>query len=225
MRRVLTLAASAGLAVWSTAAFAHFPFLHLKTEGGTPELHVYFAESAEPDDPSLLDRLAGADVWEVRGDGTTEPLTVKKGESSLETPVAKAGPAAFALQKDYGVLSRNGESFSLVYYAKTFAGPEAWEISPGERSRLDLVPRRDGEQLTLTVLWNGKPLADAEVTVQGGVDFEEGKTDAEGRFTCKTTGRELYSIRAKHVEAAAGEKDGKKFDATRHYATLTLDLK
>ena len=61
--------------------------------------------------------------------------------------------------------------------------------------------------------------------MQGGTDFEEGKTDEKGRFTCKVTGTDLYSIRAKHVEAKAGEKDGKKYDGVRHYATLTLDIK
>ncbi len=225
MKRLFIGAFTGAVAAWSATASAHFPFLHLKSENGASALHVYFAESAEPDDPILLDRLAGAEVWQVRTDGAAEPLKVTKGESSLTTPVTVAGPTAYAFFKDYGTLSRNGETFGLVYYAKTFSGPDAWSIEPGENSKLDIVPTRDGENLTLTVLWDGEPVRDAEVTVQGGLDFEEGKTREDGTFTCKVTGTDLYSIRAKHIEAAPGERDGKEYDAVRHYATLSLDIK
>jgi hypothetical protein len=217
--------AAACVAALPAAASAHFPFLVVKRDGGTEHLHVYFSDSAEPDDPDLLDRLSGADVWRVRGDGSDEPLTLSKGSDSLTTDVPAAGPAAYGFHKDYGLLSRGGETFSLVYYAKAFNGPEAWAIRPGKRNRLDVVPKRDGGRLTLTVLWDGEPLPDAEVVVQGDGDPEKGTTDGEGRFTCKAAGQGLTSIRVKHVEAKSGERNGKKFDAVRHYSTLTLDLK
>ena len=207
-------------------ASAHFPFLHLKpAENGPPELHVYFSESAVPDDPALLDRLLGAEVWQLSKDGEPTPLTLKKGEASLTASPTSAGPAAFGFIKDYGVISRGGQPFLLQYYAKTFSGHEAWKTSTAKSLKLDIVPELKSDELTLTVLWEGKPLPNAEVVVEGGIEFIEGKADEAGRFTCKVPDPALYSIRAKHVEAKPGERDGKRFDDARHYSTLVLDLK
>lgn len=207
-------------------ALAHFPFLHLKSQDeGPTALHVYFAETAEPDDPALLDRLGGAEAWRIEANGESQPLALKKGENSLMVPVSGSGPAAYVLRKDYGVLARGGQlPFRLMYYAKTHSGRDAWEIDTADRLRLDIVPSRKGDELTLTILWNGKPLPEAEVIVQGGIESIEGKTDAEGRFTCRPSDPDLFSIRAKHVEAGSGEREGERYDETRHYATLTLDL-
>jgi uncharacterized GH25 family protein len=206
-------------------ALAHFPFLHLKAEGERPVLHVYFAESAEPDDPALLDRLTDSQAWRLSETGELTPLELTKGDDSLTVESVGKGPAAYLLTKDFGVISRGDSTFRLMYYAKTYSDPEAWKFASAKHSQLDVTPSKQGDQLVLTVTWNGKPVRDAEIVVQGGIEHLEGKSDAKGQFVCPVLDPDLYSIRARHVVEGAGTVGDKAFQATRHYATLTLDLK
>lgn len=220
-----TLAVMTAVLLAPLAAQAHFPFLHLKTENARPTVHVYFAETAAPDDPALLDHIKDAKVWRLTPDGSPEPLALTKTAESLTAEAPPSKPATYGLTKEYGVLSRGSDSFQLMYYAKTFSGRDAWTIATAEHLALDIVPQQDGDELVLTVLWQGAPLPNAEVVVQGGLESLEGETDAAGRYRCTLPDPELYSIRAKHVEEASGESAGKSYDSRRHYATLTLDLK
>lgn len=206
------------------AAHSHFPFVHLKGENGQSVLHVYFAETAEPDDPALLDRLLDSKAWHLEAGGSPMPLSLTKGTDSLVAETSNSDSAVYGLTKDYGVISRGESTFRLAYYAKTFSGREAWPVNASKHLALDIVPQRQGDKLILTVLWHGKPLPNAEVVVEGGIESLEGKTDAEGKFACALPDPELYSIRAKHVVEKSGDVDGKHFDSTRHYSTLTLDL-
>lgn len=201
-------------------AKAHFPFLHYVSEGGPAKLHVYFGETAEPDDPSLLDRIADSKVSQTSQDSAEQPLQLRKGESSLIADPKDTGPALFSLTKDYGVLTRGDESFHLIYYAKTYTGQDAWRIRMAQATPLEVVPEIRGSQLIFNVRWRGKPLPDAEIIVQGGIELYEGKTDAEGRYVIKRPDPELYSVRTKIIESGPGPIGKSK----RHYATLTLQL-
>jgi hypothetical protein len=83
-----------------------------------------------------------------------------------------------------------------------------------------------GDQLTLRVLYEGKPDAGREVIVldPSGKQIEL-KTDEEGRASTAVTPGGSYAVRAAHVEAdRGGERNGKAFSQTWHYCTLTLSV-
>jgi len=216
--RMLLLAGIASF-VLSSPVFAHFPFLEWKPAGDAGTLHIYFSELAEPDNPALLTKLVDSKVWQQTPGSEPKALAIQLQSDALTASPTTDGPTAFLLTKDYGTLERGGESYHLLYYAKTYSDRAAWKIDTPKSLKLDLVPERKGNELTLTVLWNGKPLADAELVIQSGTEFLEAKSNAEGKFAYKIPEPSLYSIRVKHVEAGA---EGK---SSRHYSTLTLDLK
>ncbi len=88
------------------------------------------------------------------------------------------------------------------------------------------MPRLSGDQLTLRVLYEGKPDAGREVIVldPSGKQIEL-KTDEEGRATATVVPGGSYAVRAAHVEPdRAGERNGKSFSQTWHYCTLTLTI-
>jgi len=93
----------------------------------------------------------------------------------------------FIARHDFGVINRGGTAFLLKYYAKT--GPQlgqpAWNLPSGKKSlKLDLVPSAKGDQISVKVLWQGKPLEGAEYTVaRPGKGDVEGKTRESGVFT------------------------------------------
>jgi uncharacterized GH25 family protein len=75
------------------------------------------------------------------------------------------------------------------------------------------------------VLAEGKPLADAEVTVLVPGEAKKAvKTDKEG-FTETFAPSGRYGVFARYTEMAGGELAGMKFTETRHYATLVVDVK
>lgn len=223
----LSFFAAIACAVAPQAASAHFLWIVAGGQASGGKVHVYFSEAAEPDDPALLDRVAGAKLKQL-APGHIAELSLQKGEWSLvATPVGSAGNA-FVLSHRYGVLTRGGEAFLLKYHAKCYASdrPQTWvAVSDAEALPLEVTPRLDGEDTVLTVLWNGRPLEKATVTVTGdGIDKLDGETDERGEFAVKLPLGGKYSVRAKHTETEAGELDGKAYASIRHYSTLALQL-
>ena len=69
---------------------------------------------------------------------------------------------------------------------------------PSKDLKLDIVPKATTDGLELTVLWDGKPKADADVNVKvdgenEDVDAEKFKTDAEGKVTLQPAGAGLVA--------------------------------
>ena len=212
-------------------AYAHFLWLLPQAEGknNAAKVQLYFGEAAEPDDPDLLKRLTDIKVWEKTPKGQLETYKLTAGEDSLFiTPKPKgAGRAAYGLDHTYGVITRGDSQFLLKYYAKAYPqkSQRVWnKIDCSEQLPLEIVPILKGEDVTLQVNLNGKPLADAELKIIGPKTDSESvtaTTDAKGQYQTKLTDG-LYSIRAKHVEEKKGEYKGDKYDSIRHYSTLTL---
>ncbi len=215
----------------SSQAHAHFLWLLPQPEGknNATKVQLYFGEAAEPDDPDLLKRLAGIKVWEKNLKGQKEVYSLKAGDDSLFiTPQSKdAGKSVYGLNHTYGVITRGESQFLLKYYAKAFPqkSQRVWgKIVCSEELPLEIVPVLKGEEVTLQVNWNGKPLADAELKIIGpetSSDTVTATTNAQGQFQTKlSTG--VYSIRAKHVEQKKGQHEGDQYESIRHYSTLVL---
>lgn len=216
------LFALAILAAVPVAARAHFPFL--LTENG--KLKVFFGDAAEPDDPDLLERIAKAEVWAMGGRGEPKKIELKKGAEALEGDLGSQAGGAF-LKHTYGVLSRNNESYLLVYYGKTYSSPlpGSWKaVKDDERLPLEVTPQAHGAATKLTVTWKGKPLAGSVVTVVGPglAQKVEGPTDDKGVFSCELPQAGVYSIRAKHTENTAGKLEDKEYPQVRYHSTLTF---
>jgi hypothetical protein len=210
------------------AAQAHFLWLvRVQGPGGGSQIHAYFGEVAEPDDPSLLDRIASAEVWQVDHDGTLRQLKLAMNSDSLMAIIRDASSdAMFVAQRDLGVLERGGDTFLLRYYAKTgpTLGSDAWtKIDCSKRLGLDLVPEAIGDRVRVTVRWEGKPVSGAQVKVIGpGTTDLEAVSDDGGHAIFAASKGGLYSIRARHVENKSGESDGRAYQSIRHYSTLAL---
>lgn len=233
MRRIFRavvagIAMSASIA-WGPAAHAHFPWLVPTASERTPQVKIYFGESADPDDPDLLDRIAAAEVWAIGGH-RTEPkrLELRKGDDALIADVpAEYQSSPVVLKHTYGVTTRGGEPFLLKYYGKTYPSvlPGSWRpVQDDERLPLEIVPEPAGSELVFRVLRQGKPAKDATVTVLGpDYDETEGQTNENGKFRCRVSGIGRCAVRARIVEPTAGELDGNEYKSVRHYSTLTFE--
>jgi Protein of unknown function (DUF3386) len=218
------------LALAGVPARAHFIWLDaVPAAGGDWQARLYFSEEPAPGEPHLVNRAANTKVWTRGVSGNTSDLKFSaEPTDELAALVAPCPMGAASIEGacDYGVYER-GPGVLLQYYAKRLAGD--WqkhpELARAERLKLDIVPSVDNGKLAVDVLYGGKPSAASEVVfIDPTGEHHELKTDAQGRALI-AAGAGRWAVRAAHIEAdRAGERDGKKFAQTWHYATLVLDL-
>jgi uncharacterized GH25 family protein/N-acetylneuraminic acid mutarotase len=212
------------------AAHAHFIWLEpVKNEDATTTVQVYFGEDAYPDDASYLARVQEMKLQRVKGDGAPQDLELVLTDEDLSASVPDfRGSSLFIASHDLGVFDRGDATFRLKYYAKT--GPaitsQTWQRTQTHGNlRLDVVPSFEDGQVTVTVRFDGEPVARAEVRASGpGMDDFAGETDENGQTTFAMAEGGLYSVRARHIEDQAGELDGKSYPETRHYSTLAVNV-
>ena len=210
-------------------AQAHFLWLVAAPAEQPTEVKLYFGEAAAPDDPELLDKVAKAQLW-MLGGRQSEPrrLALEKVDDALVAKLPQnTAVAPMVVNLTYGVITRGEKPFLLKYYAKAYpsALPGTWQAAGDkERLPLEIVPEIDGSTAVLKVLWQGEPVREATVTVDGPGLKEsiEGTTDEKGVFRCPLAAAGLYSVRARRIEAVAGEHEGKAYDSIRHYSTLAV---
>lgn len=223
MKQALTLVA-AWLALSCASAHAHF--LWIVSDPVSGQAKVYFSEAPEPDDPELLDKVTSLKLLTFAGRDKASETAVTKQDDALTAPLGKSHAVAFS--HSYGVLERGADKFLLNYYGTHHVAPIAadWKRLGSDEKQvpLEIVPSQKGKQVTLQVLWQGKPLADAQIVVGGAGVKAEGKTDAEGRFNVEPTKAGLLYARAKQQEATEGKLDDKAYSGIRHWTTLTVPV-
>ncbi|MBS1874685.1 MAG: hypothetical protein JSU00_15830 [Acidobacteria bacterium] len=206
----------------ATLAQAHFVFV--VADGGGKSAKVFISEVLQPDggvDPGLI---SGARLWVRDADGHETPAAMTRADDAYRIQW-QGSPRLIHGVADLGLTQRaGGKPHLLLYYPKTILGdPLAGGAAVGEAAPVEIVPVGEAGALRLRLLAHGKPAANAEVTVilpdgaQKKVRTgESGETEAFSQ-----AGR--YGAWARFWEPAEGERDGKKYEELRHYATLVFD--
>ncbi|HJQ80849.1 MAG TPA: hypothetical protein VJ828_12875 [Lacipirellulaceae bacterium] len=225
----LTISATCGLALLACAVTsrAHFLWIKTITHDGRPHAFLFFGENALDEAYHLPDSLADSKAW-VRTDGDKRrplPLAEWQGDDriGLGAPL-DAVPCVLEASEQYGVYG----TALLVYSAKHVHAGSIEEFNAAAASKelaLDIVPQVNGKQLELTILWKGKSLPDAEVSVAvGDADAVKKTTDERGRVTLEPEGDGVMSVLASRTdEKLTGELGDKKYDHGLHYVSLTID--
>lgn len=199
----------------ATSARAHFLWLVAEPARNPTQAHLYFAERAEADDPDLLDRVRNPQIVLLDRKGRVTKLKSGKAKESIvaKLPGTVAKPSALLLSHQYGVISRGKSTFLLMYYAKHYiGGPRHWRrLNTSKQLALDISPAWSKGRLQLRVTWKQKPVAKAQVKIEGpGIeDSIEGETNAKGTFSTQVTKPGLFSIRVRHIEKKLGKSGDK----------------
>jgi hypothetical protein len=207
------------IAFGTATAQAHFIWIVPDKQGTTAQ--VVFSETPEPDDPGLLDKIAKTQLFLRHADKEVS-LKWTKGKEAFHVALPGTGLRTVGGVCFYGVLKKDeADPFLLMYYAKAHVAGSGNHL-PWGRLPLEIVQVEGKFQ----VLWQGKPLAGAEVvcSLPGQEKQEKRMTDKSGTFDLGTLKVGVCGIRAKHVEMKEGENDGKKFKEIRHYSTLVIQV-
>jgi hypothetical protein len=217
------------LTFWASAATASAHFLWVKTitDEGRPHAFLFFGENALDEAYHLPESLADSKAWLRTADGKRRELSLSEWEGEDRIGLGAQlddGPCVLEASEQYGVYG----TALLVYSAKHVYAGSTGEFNAAGGSKelaLDIVPRVNGSQLELTVLWDGKPLADAEISV-AVADAEAIKktTDENGQVALTPKGAGIVSVLANRMDKTLnGKLNDKPYDHGLHYASLTFN--
>lgn len=219
------LAVSVVLAL-ASAASAHFPFL---VPDGPAKGKAIFSDNLKPDKDVPIDRIANTKLV-VIADGKASDLswTLDKAANVYTFDVPGSGSRVVVGTCEYGVLQRgDSKPFLLTYYPKAVFGdlPAEAPATAGDKVPLELVPVAVGGKLRFKALAGGKPLATADVLVivPGETETKPVTTDESG-LTPEFDKPGLYGAQVRRIEMMAGDREGKKYEEVRQYATLVVTL-
>jgi hypothetical protein len=223
--RILALLLLFGTA--RTAA-AHFLWLEIEPAGKPEQVNLWFSESFEPGDATLLDKVANTKVSIHGADGAEHPLELQKQvnqeqgawTASIATADRDAKTGCINATCDYGIVNRGG-TFLLEYYARHLSALDAKNAAAFP---LNVAARQENNAMVLNVDFQGKPATDAQLFVTGPDRVEqEVKLDANGSARIEKPAAGAYAVRAGLHQKQSGERDGKKYDEVRHWSTLTFE--
>ena len=202
-------------------ANAHYIWL----ERDTKTARLYFGEVAEvrEQSPGRMDDIKGPKAWALSTGATTE-LNVKRTQKYFAITGALT-PQLVATESGYEVKDWTSSGIGVVkpmYYARHSAWPLKAAIAPAKELKLDIQPVA-GSKDSFVVLFDGKPLPKTKAVIYAPNDWEkEYKTDDAGQIKMALPWKGQYAIEVIYKEATPGEFEGKKFDAYRHRAILTV---
>lgn len=208
------------------SAQAHFLFIQVgpHAEAGR-NVEVFFSERATAGDPRFVTKVAHTELWMQDTPGKFTPLAVNRGTDRLRAYLPSGNSVSIIGRCEYGVLKRE-KSFLLRYYPKAVSGQpeEVAKLSRHETIPLEIMPTIAKDSVTMTVLRDGKPLANTLLTtIDCDLTNEELTTDAAGQATWRLTAPGQYAVYVKHVVPQAGAKNGESYDEIREFATLAFD--
>lgn len=215
--RSIRLALAAAWLAVAPAAFAHY--LWLEKEGAGARLYFGEVNEVREQSPGRLDEIPAPKAWNAGG----AALNASRGKGSFAIE-GKTGQDLAAAETGYAVQDWTRHGIGVVkpmFYARSSAWP-ARAVAAAPELRLDVQPV-PGAANTVRVLFDGQPLAGAKLAVHAPNGWDqEHKADEQGRVTLSLPWRGQYVLEAIHKEAAAGEFQGKRYEAVRHRATLSL---
>ncbi len=209
------------LAAAASLAQAHFVFV--VPEPGNTSASIFISETLDPDPAVDVDLVKGAKL-SLRSGSREADLTLVRSGKVYAVAITGSGTRVIHGLADLGISGNAEKQYLLLYHPKTILGDAFDKSTTLKNAPTELIPVGKAGAVKLQLMGSGKPVPDAEVTVILPDGHEKlVKTDKSGQTEAFTqSGR--YGAWARFWEtSAAGERDGKKYTETHHYATLVFD--
>lgn len=204
-------------------SMAHFTWIATDDEG---HALLFFSEGPHERDYNVPDAVAAAEVTAFNSDGKAEQVSLTDAEedgfAGRRSETADFAGRTLCTNFQYGIY---GDTL-LTYYAKYIPAGKAATGLP-ERPRLDVDIKASHGGVEVTVYWEQKPLADADVSVASDQDdAPRAKTNKEGKARFAHLDKGLVGFLVGYVvKDAPGELDGKAYQSESHYCTVTYPNK
>lgn len=209
------------------AARGHFVFI-VPADGN--QAQVVFSDDFKPDLKVPIKKIAHT-RFSALVEGKSVSIEAKTGKNALTVEAPGKTATWVAGVCSYGVIAKGKEPFLLTYYARALVGAKGGtrvKAPAIAAMKLDVLPDLTASGGPVArVLWEGKPLAGAEVVlyVPGKDESETVKTDASGQVKLPVASSAgTYGIRARHLDERKGKLDDKEYASARTYATCLFPV-
>lgn len=213
------------LLMLAAASLARAHFIFVVPDPGAKTAKVFISEDLKPDESVDVGLVAGAKL-NLRGAGGSDTsLMMTKASDAYQVALDEGTRLVYGVV-DLGLTQRGASAkpHLLIYYPKTIVGNAlGGDVTLGGKTPVELVPVGEPGALRLRLLTRGRPAANAEITVimPDGTQKKVTTDDSGETEVFAQTGR--FGAWARFWEPATGERDGKKYEELRHYATLVFD--
>jgi|GEM_PF-1305415 Heme oxygenase. len=214
-----TLGAAAALMTLQTAAHAHF--IWATVENGQARFALLDDTNTAPD--AKFEKYVSS--LSPRCDGKAIPAGTLKGGARY-APLT-SGQKVVVAESTVGAREREGAPYLLIYQAKGAASLDA--AATRLEGAADIIARRDGQSLVVSVYQDGWAVPYGEVWVHWpGVEAPTSvKTDTKGEARAPWPAKisdGFVGIRAMVEEPKSGEQDGIKYKKAHRWVTLTFPV-
>jgi hypothetical protein len=206
---------------------AHYPWLKMKTSAdGVHHLECYFSDEPAPDKAEFLKYLEKANVVRIERKGEHAAVKLEHTAESVAAVIPEDEvDAVYYLTQDLGVRSRGEASYFVKYTSEAGPGLQAmgWQSLRNQKTGLVVIPKMENGVLKVTVTYDDKPVANAELNFYTQADeHPAATTNDKGVAEFPLSGSTLRALKVKFVDPTAGEVDGKKYTEVRHFMTMTF---
>lgn len=222
---VLVLTWSAILAA-NSHCFAHFLWLVPQNESGS-EVHLFFSEGPEPDNPKLLQKLSHVRVDAFRSEKNPESVAFAFTPDQSTLKATARGATAWRLKHTYGTHGRETKNLIVYTAASVACGWTGMDVKdrvhlPNEG--FDLLPTIDGRSLTLKLTNQGAAAKNMQLELQAPNDHRTLTTDAFGAISVDNISPGVYAVRCVESDDTPGNYQGEEYRAVKHYTTISFRI-
>ncbi len=221
--------------ICAVRAEAHYLWVVIGDEDdGNKVANIYFEESPSPGDGHYLEHFLGTSKTWVRTLAEPEPELIATNEITIDknrwmrAKLGQADERSVDAYGKFGVYAYGDTNVLLHYYARHLQANThdgIHELGRAEQMKLDLVPHDSGDELELTLLWQGEPVGDRMVFIRGPQGFRKNLlTDERGRIAFVPKDGGSYTFRSSVEQKTAGEEQGDQYEFVRHNITLVMRL-
>jgi len=203
-------------------AAAHFSFV-LPQPGQNRALLV-ISEVLHPDPQVDIHTLKDTRLVLHQPGKAPQPLALQPAEHAFAIELPAGARGVISGLAPLGIQTRGGKTFRLMYHPKTILGDPFTSSAPTTNAPVELIAAGKPGSFAFRLLIQGKPAPGAEITVLLPDGTEKKMVASADGTTPSLSQWGRYGAWARYWDSTPGEENGKRFDETRHYATLVCDV-
>ena len=235
MIKCLSFAALINMIGLLGVASAHYLWVTVDRKTGEHgTTNIYFEEGLAAGDGQFLDPFVKEGKTWIRTVKHLEPQLLPTKEATapnkrwLSAPLTQTAPRSIDSYGKFGVYTYGKTEVLLHYYARVIdveTHDDLHELRAAEQMKLDIVPHDHGDELELTVFWQGKPAANRPVFIRGPQNLRQNlNTDEDGELHLRIEAPGQYMFRTNVEEDKQGTDGDRPYDLIRHNGTLVIML-